>query len=187
MPVYHSKIVTINVFIDLDKVIIYNKANLGGLIMGFRKKLYYVALTEFLLNKKNEIVINENISLTINVRRGNYCQSPSSWLDIPSLDFFVTILNQGNPIYKTFYQKIAEPDLDTLLKSSPEVINEFIQRDDLFFHEYVTYSYLDSSLIQYEGTYIQLLQDDLSFKNPSKLVRTNIKHKYNKIMSSKTK
>lgn len=115
--------------------------------MGFRKKLYYVALTEFLLNKKNEIVINENISLTINVRRGNYCQSPSSWLDIPSLDFFVTILNQGNPIYKTFYQKIAEPDLDTLLKSSPEVINEFIQRDDLFFHEYVTYSYLDSSLI----------------------------------------
>lgn len=109
MLVYHSKIVTINVFIDLDKVIIYNKANLGGLIMGFRKKLYYVALTEFLLNKKNEIVINENISLTINVRRGNYCQSPSSWLDIPSLDFFVTILNQGNPIYKTFYQKIAEP------------------------------------------------------------------------------
>lgn len=74
-----------------------------------------------------------------------------------------------------------------MLKSSPEVINEFIQRDDLFFHEYVTYSYLDSSLIQYEGTYIQLLQDDLSFKNPSKLVRTNIKHKYNKIMSSKTK
>ena len=42
-------------FIDLDKVIIYNKANLGGLIMGFRKKLYYVALTEFLLNwKENE-------------------------------------------------------------------------------------------------------------------------------------
>lgn len=95
MLVYHSKIVTINVFIDLNKVLIYNKANLGGLIMGFRKKLYYVALTEFLLNKKNEIVINENISLTINVRRGNYCQSPSSWLDIPSLDFFVTILNQG--------------------------------------------------------------------------------------------
>ena len=74
-----------------------------------------------------------------------------------------------------------------MLKSSPEVINEFIQRDDLFFHKYVTYSYLDSSLIQYEGTYIQLLQDDLSFENPSKLVRTNIKHKYNEIMPSKTK
>ncbi len=155
--------------------------------MGFRRNLYYVALTEFLLNKKSLVTINENISLSISVHRGTYCQSASSWLDIPSLDFFVTILNQGNPIYRTFYQKVAEPNLDTLLKSSPEVINEFIQRDDLFFHKYVTYSYLDSSLIQYEGTYIQLLQDDLSFKNPSKLVRTNIKHKYNKIMSSKTK
>ena len=58
--------------------------------MSFRKNLYYVALTEFLLNKKSEIIINDNISLTINVRRGIYCQSPSSWLDI-SLDFFVTI------------------------------------------------------------------------------------------------
>lgn len=74
--------------------------------MGFRKKLYYVALTEFLLNKKNEIVINENISLTINVRRGNYCQSPSSWLDIPSLDFFVTILNQGNQYIKLFIKRL---------------------------------------------------------------------------------
>ena len=151
--------------------------------MSFRKNLYYVALTEFLLNKKSEIIINDNISLTINVRRGIYCQSASSWLDIPSLDFFVTVLNQGNPIYRTFYQKVAEPDLDTLLKSNPDVIKEFIQRDELVSIEYSTYSYLDFYFSQYEGTYLKLLQDSFSFKNPPKLVRQNIKNKYNEINS----
>jgi len=151
--------------------------------MGFRRNLYYVALTEFLLNKKNSVTINENISLSISVRRGTYCQSASSWLDIPSLDFFVTILNQGNPIYRTFYQKVAEPDLDTLLKSNPDVIKEFIQRDELVSIEYSTYSYLDFYFSQYEGTYLKLLQDSFSFKNPPKLVRQNIKNKYNEINS----
>lgn len=151
--------------------------------MGFRRNLYYVALTEFLLNKKSLVTINENISLSISVHRGTYCQSASSWLDIPSLDFFVTILNQGNPIYRTFYQKVAEPNLDTLLKSNPDVIKEFIQRDELVSIEYSTYSYLDFYFSQYEGTYLKLLQDSFSFKNPPKLVRQNIKNKYNEINS----
>lgn len=151
--------------------------------MGFRRNLYYVALTEFLLNKKSLVTTNENISLSISVHRGTYCQSASSWLDIPSLDFFVTILNQGNPIYRTFYQKVAEPNLDTLLKSNPDVIKEFIQRDELVSIEYSTYSYLDFYFSQYEGTYLKLLQDSFSFKNPPKLVRQNIKNKYNEINS----
>ena len=151
--------------------------------MGFRRNLYYVALTEFLLNKKSLVTINENISLSISVNRGTYCQSASSWLDIPSLDFFVTILNQGNPIYRTFYQKVAEPNLDTLLKSNPDVIKEFIQRDELVSIEYSTYSYLDFYFSQYEGTYLKLLQDSFSFKNPPKLVRQNVKNKYNEINS----
>lgn len=151
--------------------------------MGFRRNLYYVALTEFLLNKKSLVTINENISLSISVHRGTYCQSASSWLDIPSLDFFVTILNQGNPIYRTFYQKVAEPNLDTLLKSNPDVIKEFIQRDELVSIEYSTYSYLDFYFSQYEGTYLKLLQDSFSFKNPPKLVRQNVKNKYNEINS----
>lgn len=151
--------------------------------MGFRRNLYYVALTEFLLNKKSLVTINENISLSISVHRGTYCQSASSWLDIPSLDFFVTILNQGNPIYRTFYQKVAEPNLDILLKSNPDVIKEFIQRYELVSIEYSTYSYLDFYFSQYEGTYLKLLQDSFSFKNPPKLVRQNIKNKYNEINS----
>ena len=153
------------------------------MLIGFRRNLYYVALTEFLLNKKSLVTINENISLSISVHRGTYCQSASSWLDIPSLDFFVTILNQGNPIYRTFYQKVAEPNLDTLLKSNPDVIKEFIQRDELVSIEYSTYSYLDFYFSQYEGTYLKLLQDSFSFKNPPKLVRQNVKNKYNEINS----
>lgn len=89
--------------------------------MSFRKNLYYVALTEFLLKKKSEIIINDNISLTINVRRSIYCQSPSSWLDIPSLDFFCNnhIKKEMKFIHLNFTLDFREPKINYLIFQQP--------------------------------------------------------------------
>ncbi len=63
--------------------------------MTFRKKLYYIALTEYLLNKNNNIAIDKDLSLSISARRGTFRNQLDYLMDIPTLDFRVSILVLG--------------------------------------------------------------------------------------------
>lgn len=161
----------------------------GEINMTFRKKLYYIALTEYLLNKNNNIAIDKDLSLSISTRRGTFRNQLDYLMDIPTLDFRVSILKEGEVIYSTFYQKIYE-ELDTLLKSNPEHIKAFINRKDYLGNEYSTYSYYDFELeqkVRIINAAAGIESETLSFKNPKVLVRKNVSNKYNEIKQIRTK
>ncbi len=136
--------------------------------MTFREKLYYVALTEYLINKKARVAIDENTTVFVGAKRGIY--NFQSGYDIPSIDFNVSILYKEENVYTAWYQKIYE-DIDALLASDPEKIKAFINKKDLYGNLY----------IPYPGPYSRVNISELSILNPKKLVRNSISNQYNKI------
>ncbi|UKI26797.1 MAG: hypothetical protein L6V91_08695 [Bacilli bacterium] len=62
-------------------------------------------LTEYLLNKNNNIAIDKDLSLSISTRRGTFRNQLDYLMDIPTLDFRVSILKEGEVIYSTFFIK----------------------------------------------------------------------------------
>lgn len=136
--------------------------------MTFREKLYYVALTEYLINKKARVAIDENTTVFVGAKRGIY--NFQSRYDIPSIDFNVSILYKGENVYTAWYQKIYE-DIDALRASDPEKIKALINKKDLYGNLY----------IPYPGPYSRVNISELSILNPKKLVRNSISNQYNKI------
>lgn len=136
--------------------------------MTFRDKLYYVALTEYLINKNNRIDIDKNTTIFVEAKRGIYNYQPGC--EVPSIDFNVSIMHNGENVYTAWYQKIYE-DLSSLRASNPEKIKEFINMKDSYGNLY----------IPYPCPLYRVNMPNLSIRNPKKLIRQNVSNYYNEL------